>query len=486
MVISGTNLSGFNGVAFNYQIVGSNYVTSFGASNLPAALSVNTSSGIISGTPSAAGTNVIALLVTNAAGNSSKLATIAIGATPATGTYYVASTGTDIPGNGSIGSPWRTLEYATGRMLGGDILYVRGGTYTEVFDLYGPNGSAGAYTKVLAYPGETPIFNHSNPSSSGNSLNALNFYVLGGLTIHDYQTGLYIWGCSNTVVTNLTVYRTGQEGIHVQYDCNNVTVVGNTVYSNGLDNAFGEGIYCGSGDNVGQPVDNCHDITISSNIVHDALGEAIEVKGGTYNVTVQGNTVYTCNKAGVPSGAGGGAIEVDENGTYNFWNGDPLHVIRGNVVYDTPIGIRAGTGQQVYNNVVYSCTSSGILVNNNRGDSYVRYIYNNTVDQPIATSIVVSSGLSTVWNNIGPTNINNYAVSSLFFVNYATHDYHLVNGSILVDTGAAQPLVVLTDFDGLTRPNGVATDIGAYELQQNGLTNVVTATVPVNLRVIPR
>ncbi len=44
-------------------------------------------------------------------------------------------------------------------MAGGDVLYIRGGTYSQIFDIYGPSGSANYPTMVAAYPGETPIFN---------------------------------------------------------------------------------------------------------------------------------------------------------------------------------------------------------------------------------------------------------------------------------------------------------------------------------------
>ena len=84
--------------------------------------------------------------------------------------YYVAPNGNDSTGNGSIGSPWATVNYATSKMSGGDVLYIRGGTYSQIFDIYGPSGSASYPTIVEAYPGETPIFNANN-ICRGRSLN---------------------------------------------------------------------------------------------------------------------------------------------------------------------------------------------------------------------------------------------------------------------------------------------------------------------------
>jgi uncharacterized protein (TIGR02145 family) len=72
---------------------------------------------------------------------------------------YVSSTGSDSTGNGTIGSPWLTLNKAWSNVSAGDIIYMRGGTYqyTSQQNLTGKNGSAGNLIKVWAYPGETPV-----------------------------------------------------------------------------------------------------------------------------------------------------------------------------------------------------------------------------------------------------------------------------------------------------------------------------------------
>ena len=54
-ITSPLTASGTVGVAFSYQITASNNPTSFNATGLPAGLSVNTTTGLISGTPTAAG-----------------------------------------------------------------------------------------------------------------------------------------------------------------------------------------------------------------------------------------------------------------------------------------------------------------------------------------------------------------------------------------------------------------------------------------------
>jgi PKD repeat protein len=83
VVSSGAAATGQVGVAFSYQITASNSPTNYGASGLPGGLSVNTSTGLISGTPTAAGTSTAAVSATNAGGTGSKTVTITISPPPA-------------------------------------------------------------------------------------------------------------------------------------------------------------------------------------------------------------------------------------------------------------------------------------------------------------------------------------------------------------------------------------------------------------------
>jgi hypothetical protein len=68
--------SGTVGVKFSYQIAASNNPTSFNATGLPAGLSVTTTTGLISGTPTAAGSFNVTISAINAAGTGS--ATLAL------------------------------------------------------------------------------------------------------------------------------------------------------------------------------------------------------------------------------------------------------------------------------------------------------------------------------------------------------------------------------------------------------------------------
>ena len=70
-ITSSTSASGTVGSSFSYSITASGTPTSYNASSLPSGLSVNTSTGVISGTPSSAGTFTSSISASNTAGSGS-------------------------------------------------------------------------------------------------------------------------------------------------------------------------------------------------------------------------------------------------------------------------------------------------------------------------------------------------------------------------------------------------------------------------------
>lgn len=69
VITSPLTASGALGVPFSYQIGATNAPTSYGATNLPPGLTVNTSTGVISGTPSSGGSTSVTITAANAGGS---------------------------------------------------------------------------------------------------------------------------------------------------------------------------------------------------------------------------------------------------------------------------------------------------------------------------------------------------------------------------------------------------------------------------------
>jgi hypothetical protein len=83
---------------FSYQITASNGpFTSYGASNLPAGLSVNTTSGLISGTPTAAGPRNVGLSATNVTGTGSNTLALNVVSGPVLNSIKISPNGIGVP-----------------------------------------------------------------------------------------------------------------------------------------------------------------------------------------------------------------------------------------------------------------------------------------------------------------------------------------------------------------------------------------------------
>lgn len=83
---------------------------------------------------------------------------------------YVAATGGSDGNDGSIGSPWATVNHALQQLLAGDTLYLRSGTHlVSSLNLNGlaSDGTAINRVEVTSYPGEEPVID----MQSGDWLN---------------------------------------------------------------------------------------------------------------------------------------------------------------------------------------------------------------------------------------------------------------------------------------------------------------------------
>lgn len=99
VITSPATANGTVGQPFNYQISATNNPTSFGASGLPTGFSVNTTTGLISGTPTVADTSTVTLRATNAAGTGTGtlILTIVVGNRAPVATGGLVTTPEDTP-----------------------------------------------------------------------------------------------------------------------------------------------------------------------------------------------------------------------------------------------------------------------------------------------------------------------------------------------------------------------------------------------------
>lgn len=207
---------------------------------------------------------------------------------------------------------------------------------------------------------------------------------------------------------------------------------------------------------------NClmHDIGIGSSFSH-----AIYAAGD--NILIEGNTIHTI---------GGNGLQLYSEGVNKPDNG----IIRGNRIYnyaqsgpDSGIYCSSGTGNLVYNNLLYQTGSnpfaSGLAMRSGNA------AYNNTVYNNGSMGIQIEGINVTVKNNISfgnGVNVSNQGTSGIVLSNNLTtnpnlvdvsaQDFRLISGSPAINSGTAVA-EVLVDFDGAPRPSGAAYDVGAYE-----------------------
>ena len=123
VITSATTASGTVGTAFTYNSAASNTPTSYNITGLPAGLSANTTTGVISGTPTAVGTSSITISANNAAGTGAPVTVTLTVAAPAAAPVISSATTASVAVSGAFtytitAAPAATSFAASGLPLG--------------------------------------------------------------------------------------------------------------------------------------------------------------------------------------------------------------------------------------------------------------------------------------------------------------------------------------------------------------------------------
>ena len=184
-------------------------------------------------------------------------------------TYYVSPTGNDAD-SGTVTSPFLTVQRAQTAAVAGDLIYIRGGTYTMSESqisyndgLYGVvsylNKSGTATNPIVyrAYPGETPVFDFKNVKPAGLRVTA--FLVKGS---YIYIKGIEIIGVQVTITTHTQSECFRNEGSHNIYEACKM--------HDGMANGF---YLTKGGDNL---ILNCDAYNNWDNVSEDKLGGNVD------------------------------------------------------------------------------------------------------------------------------------------------------------------------------------------------------------------
>jgi hypothetical protein len=344
-------------------------------------------------------------------------------------TYYVATNGSDSnPGTSS--SPVRTIQDAVNMARPGDTILVGDGTY-------GAEGAGSSSMPVNIYS--------SGTSSAWITLKAEH---KGGavldcqLKCHSYVSfgsGSAYWRLEDFDIT-----RGLSAGVWGNSSTHDIIIKGNHFHNIGnisTETQYGiVGFYSGSA---------ARNIKIDGNLFND-IGRTnsdipnhdhgLYLQGGS-NLTVTNNVFYNMFRGwGVQLSTGPTNVLIANN-TFAFAN--PYR--NGQIVFDG-----SNSGVTITDNIFYKPTGSAVVT---AGGSYS--------DCTIAHNIIYGPNSVTDGPYCSSSN-NQFEDPKLIDASSAPYDFHLQSSSPAIDAATAVS-EVNTDYDGVSRPQGQAPDIGACE-----------------------
>jgi hypothetical protein len=187
-----------------------------------------------------------------------------------------------------------TLEQALAQARPGDSISLADGTYVGNFAAE----ISGTPAKPIFLCGGPRAVIDGGDTEDGYAfhLNRVSYWRLVGFTVRDAQKGVMADGVVGTVIQGLTVEQIGDEAIHLRAFSSDNVVRDNIVRTTGLRREkYGEGIYIGTAESNWCTVTNCKTDTSDRNVVlgnhiSDTTAESIDIKEGTSDGKVIGNT----------------------------------------------------------------------------------------------------------------------------------------------------------------------------------------------------
>lgn len=395
-------------------------------------------------------------------------------------TYYVSNAGSNSNTGTSWAQAWLTLHYAAQQVDPGDTVWIANGIYAG-FDIRTSGTAANPIVFIAA--GAEVIINSPNPvTPDGINVENADYIEINGVrVINQPRNGIRLVNADFCIVRNTYCDNNFERGIFTGFT-DDILIE----YNECLNSIDEHGIY----------VSNSSDRSIIRyNICHHNNRGGIQInadgtQGGdgiSSDPQIYGNILY---ENGV---AGGAAINLDgvqgafiyNNLLYNnhasgialFRQDGSAPSTNATIVHNTIINasdarwcilaVNGSSGAQVYNNILINLHAwRGSIALDPNAEPGFSSDYNLVVNRLSNQGDGVTMTLAE-WQTLG------YDLNSLLtppvqevFISPATNDYHLVEGSPAINAGSTDyAFGIWEDLDGLPRPQGPQSDMGAYESQ---------------------
>jgi len=264
---------------------------------------------------------------------------------------YVAQPGSDAA-DGSLNTPWATIQHAVNLLNPGDTLCVRAGVYNETVGIT-RSGMQAAPIVVRAEPGEAAVVDGTGLGVPGHQWGLITLSDASYVTISGFELRNYKRNTSADVPIGL--YVTGA-GSGLRVIGNHIHDIANSA-SGCAANAFGLKV---DGTRAPQSIDG---IVIAGNeIDHLVLGcsESFSLDGNVQNFTISGNSVHDTNNIGI------GAIGFEGVAPDPAYDQARDGTIVGNTVYNITSFGNPAYGNQYAADGIYIDGGTRITIERNR------------------------------------------------------------------------------------------------------------------------
>jgi len=360
-------------------------------------------------------------------------------------TYHVATTGSDA-NPGTQTQPFRTIAHGASVLTPGATLYVTSGTYAESLYNTIPGGTSWSQpVTVAAYPGHVVTI-RPNPGAdrvlhfqgTATAYIVVEGFILDAVNVTYDAVKITAASTSGPAhhirLIRCEVKNAPNQGILVTGGAHSNEFISLAIHDNGTDD-FDHGVYIKTENNL-----------VEGSRIYQNAGWGVHVyalEGPTaHHNVIRNNQIFDNARVG----ARGPGILLS-SGTGNMAYNNLIWGNRGGV--DIAYG---ASHTKVYHNVVYGNGSYGIRL---RPRAMRTVVQNNIVYQNV--------GLPIFDNGVGTVQDHNLLNRDPHFVNATGHDFRLQPSSPAINAGVTVSWVT-TDYEGTPRPQGVAHDIGAFEL----------------------